>query len=49
MPSRRPEKQDVDRDGHKELRSVLRRKDGTYAPGPPGSRPKVKPAKRSRR
>ncbi len=44
MPTRRPEKQDVDRDGRRETRRVGRRKDGTYAPG---KRPLVSPPKKT--
>ncbi len=49
MPTRKPEKQDVDHDGRKEIRLVPRRQDGTYAPGPKGSRPKVGGGKRTRK
>ena len=49
MPTRKREKQDVDHDGRKEIRLVPRRKDGTYAPGPPGSRPRVRDGKRTRK
>ena len=46
MATRQPEKQDVDRDGRKETRSVTRRNDGTYGKGP---RPRVRAGKGKRK
>lgn len=48
-PRRQREPQDTDRDGVTQIRMVPRRRDGTYAPGPPGDRPLAPPRRISPR